>query len=98
MSALGQAVDQMGDAARLLACELAILQVDVVHDLADRNQRGVLETRATQQHFVSAAIAFMGELRFEHVEAEFPWLRTITLGLNKLECRLWVDEAADQPG
>src|SRR5918996_4112818 len=41
------AADQPGDAGRLLAAELAILQIDVVHDLADRLERRLAKPDAT---------------------------------------------------
>ena len=51
-----------------------------------------------QQHLEGAAIAFMRELAFEHVEAELAFLRAIPLGRDELERCLRVDEPADQPG
>src|SRR6516164_3172166 len=90
-------VEQRPDAGDLGAPELLVLEVDVVDDLRDRAQRGVLERGALQEHFESALVAFVGELRLEHVEAQFAFLRPVALARYELETSLGVDEPADQP-
>src|SRR6516225_9798167 len=92
------AVDERPDAGDLGATELVVLEVDVVDDLADRAQRGVLEAGALNQHLESALVTFMSELRLEHVEAQLAFLRSIAFARYELEARLRIDEAANQPG
>ena len=71
----GDAGDQAADAGRFLAAVLAVLQVDVVDDLADRGQRRIVETGLGQQHLEGAAVAVVRELALEHVEAQLARLR-----------------------
>src|SRR4051812_20661382 len=66
--------NQGANAGRLLAPELLILEVDVVHDLADGAQRRVAEAGAAQQDLERAAVALVRELGFEHVEAQLAGL------------------------
>ena len=80
-----QAVDHRRNATRLGACELAVLEVDVVHDLADRRQRGIVAAALLQQHLEGAAIALVGELGLEHVEPKLARPRTIALRGDELE-------------
>ena len=76
--------------------ELAVLEVDVVHDLGDRAERG--SPRPTlEQHLEGAAVALVGELGLEHVEPELAGLGDVALGGHELEARLRVDEAPDEP-
>src|SRR5215213_414338 len=60
--------NQGANAGRLLAPELCVLEVDVVHDLADGAQRRVAEAGAAQKDLERAAVALVGEFSFEHVE------------------------------
>src|SRR6185369_16057091 len=62
--------DQALDAGAFLAAELAVLQIDVVDDLGDRLEGGVAKPAAREQHLEAAAIALVGELGLEHVEAQ----------------------------
>src|SRR3954465_658433 len=89
--------NQGANAGRLLAPELLILEVDVVHDLADGAQRRVAEAGAAQQDLERAAVALVRELGFEHVEAQLTCIRHIAFGRHEPEPGLRVDEAADQP-
>src|SRR3954452_4810411 len=89
--------NQGANAGRLLAPDLLILEVDVVHDLADGAQRRVAEAGAAQQDLERAAVALVRELGFEHVEAQLAGLRHIAFGRHELEVGLRVDKAADQP-
>src|SRR5215218_5532410 len=59
--------DQGPDALGLGAGELAVLEVDVVHDLGDRAQRRLAEAQAREQHLEGAAVALVGELGLVHV-------------------------------
>src|SRR6202022_5008434 len=92
------AIDEGPDAGNLGAAELVVLEVDVVNDLGDRAQGGVLEASALQQHFERALVAFVGELRLEHVEAQLTFMRTVTLARYELEMRFGIDQTAAQPG
>src|SRR3954471_1488607 len=89
--------NQGANAGRLLAPELLILEVDVVHDLPDGAQRRVAEAGAAQQDLKRAAVALVRELGFEHVEAQLAGLPPVAFGRQDLEPPLGVDEAADQP-
>ena len=64
--------DQGPDPLGLGAGELAVLEVDVVHDLGDRAERGLAQARALEQHLEGAAVALVGELGLEHVEPSSP--------------------------
>src|SRR5260221_8537512 len=77
--------------------ELAVLEVDVVDDLGNRAQRCILEAASIEQHLEGAFIAFVGEFRLEHVEAQLILLRAIAFARDELEASLRIDEAADQP-
>src|SRR5262245_32235835 len=65
----GDARHQGADAGRFLAAVLAVLQVDVVDDLADGGERGIVEAATLQQDLEGAAVALVGVLALEHVEA-----------------------------
>src|SRR5258707_15677015 len=67
----GDAADQGADAGRLLAAVLAVLEVDVVDDLADRRQCRVGQPGVADQYLEGAAVALVRELALEHVEAQF---------------------------
>src|ERR1700680_3735746 len=91
-------VDQRPHARSLFTRELVVLEVDVVNNLSDHAERGIIEPRAGQEDFKAAAIALMGELGVEHVEAQFPRRVHVTLHLDKSENGVSVDKAAYQPG
>src|SRR5262245_48354146 len=88
----------MLDPLRLRQLELRVLEVDVMHDLGDRPECVILETKPFDEDFEGAAVAFMRVLRFEHVEANLPGLRPIALACDELEGRVSIDEAANEPG
>ena len=67
-------------------------------DLADRAERRIGEAGFGQQHLEGAAIAAMGELALEHVEAQLARRGDVAGARHELEARARVDEAADQPG
>src|SRR4051794_1697893 len=90
--------DQGLDPVRLEAAKLAVLEVDVVHDLGDRPERGLAKARALEQHLEGAAVALVRELGLEHVEPELAGHRHIPLRGHELEAGLGVDEAPDEPG
>src|SRR3954452_15991177 len=89
--------NQGANAGRLLAPDLLVLEVDVVHDLADGAQRRVAEAGTAQEDLERAAVPLVGELGFEHVEAQLAGIRHIAFGRHELEVGLRVDEAADPP-
>jgi hypothetical protein len=89
--------DQVIDAARLLPIVLRFLEIDVVHDLGHRVERGVLEPEVAQHHLERAEISVVGELRVEHVEAELARTRDVAAGRDELEGRLRVDERFEEP-
>src|SRR5689334_2609873 len=53
------ASDEPCDARRFLATEFCILQINIVDDLADRPEGGILEIAAREQRLERAAIAFV---------------------------------------
>ena len=81
-----------------VAAELGVLEVDVVHDLADGGERRVVQARPGQQHLEGAAVALVGELALVHVEPQVARLGHVALGGDELEPGLRIDEPADQPG
>ncbi len=93
----GDAGDQAGDARRFLAAELAVLEIDVVDDLGDGLQRRIGYAGAGEQDLEAAAVALMGDLAFEHVEAQLPRLRHIALARHEADDGIGIDEATDQP-
>src|SRR5262249_8368892 len=92
------AFDQRPDAGDLGAAELAVFEIDVMDDLRDGAQRRVLQRAALQQHFERAFVALVGELGFEHVEAQFAFAGAISLAGYEFEVRLRIDETPYQPG
>src|SRR5262249_61574821 len=87
----------MSHPSRFGAPELAVLQIDVVHDLADRAQRRVLDRRIVEQHLERAAVSLMRELRVIHVEADLAATGPIPPRRHELEARVRVDETLDEP-
>ena len=85
------------DSLRIPTIELVIAQIDLVHHLGDLQQRRIVERKAVKQRFEGAAIAFVRELRLEHVEAQLALLRPIAFRSDELEPRLGIDEAPDEP-
>src|SRR5207253_10087033 len=75
--ARANAGDQGPDSLGFRAPELAILEVDVVDDFGDRGSSGVIGPKAACQHLHGAGVADVRELRFEHVEADFPVAGTV---------------------
>src|SRR6266540_6428257 len=54
--------------------------------------------RWTSTSNVQSSLAFVRELRLEHVEAQLALLGLVALRRHELEARLRVDELADEPG
>src|SRR5262245_16224943 len=94
----GDPGDEHLDTCRLWFPKLRLLEVDVMHDSADRAEGWIAETEPLDENLERAAIALMSELRFEHVEAQLTLLGLITFGRHELEPRARIDEAADEPG
>ena len=67
-------------------------------DLGDGAERRIVQTRLGQQHLEGAALAAVGELALEHVEAQVARLGGIARARHELEARVGVDKAADKPG
>src|SRR6266545_847832 len=94
----GDAGDELADPGRLLAAVFRVLHVDVVDDLGDLAQRWIRQPEPLDEHFERAELAFVRELRLEHVEAELALLGPVVLRRHELEARLPVDELQDEPG
>src|SRR5260370_19044481 len=72
--------------------------MDVVDDFGDWAKSGVVQLQALKQHLKGAAIAFVGKIGLEHVEADFPVLGLIPACGNEFEFGLRIDKALNQPG
>ena len=78
---------------------LPSLHVDVVDHLADGARAAASATpKRWAQHLEGAAIALVGVLGLEHVEAQLARPGHVALRRDELELGLAVDEAPDQPG
>src|SRR5207244_6764649 len=93
----GYPFEQSFDTGSLCAAKLRVLAVDVVHDLADRAERGVAQSKPPEQRLEGAAVAFVRVLGLEHVEAQLAPVRRVTLGSDEFEPGRLIDEALDQP-
>src|SRR5207247_7187684 len=89
--------EQALDTCGLCAAELRVLAIDVVHDLADRAQRGVAQSKPPEQRLEGAAVPFVRVLGLEHVEAQLALTRRVALGSHEFEPGRGIDEALDQP-
>src|SRR5215207_4921674 len=77
--------------------ELTVLEVDVVNDLGDMAQGGVVaEAEPFDEGLEGAVLALVCELGAEHVEGDAA-LDPFALG-DEVEARALVDELPDQPG
>src|SRR6478736_6710102 len=85
------ALDQRLDAGHLGTTELTVLEIDVMHDLADRPQCAVLRSGTIEQHLERALVALVGEFRLEHVEAQLAGLWAIPLARYEFESRFRID-------
>src|SRR5262249_52218380 len=81
-------VDQERDAGGLAAAELAVLEINVVHDLGDGAQGRILEAEPLEQNLERAFVALMGELALEHVEPQLAGARLVFLRRDEFEFRL----------
>src|SRR5262249_60603364 len=77
--------------------ELAVLEIDLVDDLANGAKRCVLEAASLDQDLEGALVALVREFRLEHVEAQLTLFRPIAFARDELELGFRVDEAAYQP-
>src|SRR6516165_4205273 len=57
--------------------ELAVLEIDIVDDLADGAKRCVFEAASVEQDLEGAFVALVREFRLEHVEAQLAFFRPI---------------------
>src|SRR5262245_16958331 len=94
----GEPGDEMVDALRLLASVSRVLQVDVVDDLGERVERGILPPEVAEHHLEGAELAVVSELGLEHVEADLTRCGGVAARSDELEGGRSVDEPADQPG
>src|SRR5712692_2470639 len=83
---------------RLAAPELAILTIDVVHQLANDPQPRVGEPETRYQRFEGATVALVCVLGLEHVKAQLIRGGAGILGRDEPEASFRVDETADEPG
>src|SRR5262245_34513660 len=68
-----------------------------MHNLRNGNERRIAKSASLDQDFQSAPIAFVREICFKHIEADFIGQRLVPFCRNKLELRGWIDEATDKP-
>jgi len=66
--------------------------------LGDGRECGVAQAEALQHYLEAAAVALVGELGLEHVEAQLSRHRRVGLAGDEFELGLGVDEPPDQPG
>src|SRR4029079_5560365 len=88
---------QASDALFLWTVEHVVLAIDVVNDLANGLERTIVLRKSFEQSLKRAAIALVCVLSLEHVKAKLASSRRVTACRNKLELRLGIDEAANQP-
>src|SRR5262249_44057517 len=86
------------DPERLGPPELGFLAINIMDDLCDDAEGGILGVEASQQCLEGAGLALMGVFGFKHVESQLPRSGAIAFRCDKLETRLGVNEAANQPG
>src|SRR4051794_33145944 len=72
-------IDRASHTRRLIASELAVAEIEIVEDLSDRGECGIVEAHALEQHFKAAAISNVGELGVEHVEPQLTVARRVPL-------------------
>jgi hypothetical protein len=65
------AVNQRFDAGNLGTAEFVVLEIDIVDDLGDCTQRGILKTGTLKEHLESALITFVGEFRLSSCVSSF---------------------------
>src|SRR5215813_821686 len=97
---LGRRADTLhkrSDACDFGSPELAVLEIDIVDDLADSAKRCILEAASLEQDLERALVALVREFRLEHVESQLAFLRPIAFAGDELELGFRVDEAAYQP-
>ena len=92
------ALDELADARRFGPRELAVLEVDVVDDLRDRRESGVLRRDAVEQDLERAPVALVREVAARHVETQLSRAGGSGVGVHEAEPRRGVDEPADEPG
>src|SRR5262249_21410554 len=97
---LGRCADTLhkgSDTCDFGSAELAVLEIDIVDDLADGAKRRVLEAAAIEQDLERALVALMREFRLEHVETQLAFFRPIAFAGDELELGFRIDKAAYQP-
>src|SRR5262249_29434504 len=74
---LGRRADTLykgSDTCNFGSAELAVLEIDIVDDLADGAKRRVLYAASLEQDLEGAFVALVREFRLEHVETQFTLL------------------------
>src|SRR5215467_1664633 len=89
----GKRADGQIHAGRLLAGELAVSQIGLVHDLRDDLDPPILDAEALDQGLEGAVLTVTAEVRPEHVEGN-----ALARGVREGELRIGIAEAANEPG
>src|SRR5215471_7208839 len=92
---LCQRPDGQIDAGRLVACELAVVQIRLVNDLGDELHAPVLEPEPPHQRLERTVFAVVAEVGAQHVERN-----TLARGVRSVgerERRVGIAEALDEP-
>src|SRR5262245_14930685 len=92
---LGQRPDGQVDAGRLVARELAVVQIRLVDDLGDELHAPVLEPEPPDQRLERAVLAVVAEVGAQHVERN-PLARGVG-GVGERERRVGIAEPLDEP-
>src|SRR5215469_16591509 len=92
----GKRADGQIHAGRLLAGELAVSQIGLVHDLRDDLDPPILDAEALDQRLEGAVLPMVAEVRPEHVEGN-AFARGIRC-VGEGELRIGIAEAANEPG
>ena len=66
---LSQSLDERAEERGFRPSEARVLQIEIVHELGDVAQRGVVHAEPGAEHLERAAVALMREVPLEHVEA-----------------------------
>src|SRR5712692_4409984 len=95
LRSLGEAFDGQIDPGGLVARELSVVQVRLVHDLGDDLGAAILDPEALDQRLEGAVLTVMSELCAEHVERDA--LARGIGGVGEGKFRVGIVEAPDEP-
>ena len=93
---LDQRIDGKVDTSGLVARELPVVQIRLVHDLRDELHSPVLDTEPPDEGLECAVLTVMPEVRAKHVEGNS--LAGSVSGIRKGELGVGITEAFDEPG